>query len=160
MPLLVDHGRVLDEEGERLPAGEIRAYRPDEALPFEILADLLGLLAGALGQLLDLGADLVVVDLDRLLGDHGAQREVGAHGPRGRLAQLGEELLLVLPGGGEVLRDADALADLLLEAVREVVQAALHLLARRGSSGISISTRSAAASSTFSRTASCACTLA
>ena len=75
----------------------------------------------------DLGVDLVVGRRDLLLHDHRAQRQVGAHGLGGSDAHAGDELLLVLAGGGEVLRDRHAQA-LLLEPVREVVQAPLHLV--------------------------------
>ena len=123
----VDHFGVVHEELQGLRPCDVRAYRLENTAPFEILPNLGGLLVEALGDPLDLGGELVVGGLDLLLDDHGPQREVGADRLAGRLAQGVDELLLVLAGHGQVLRDRQAL-HLLLEAVRHVVQAALHLL--------------------------------
>ena len=66
------------------------------------------LLVHLLGQAVDLGVDLVVGRRDLLLGDHRAQREVGAHRLGGADPHAVDELLLVLAGRGEVLRDRHA----------------------------------------------------
>ena len=65
--LFVDHSGVVDEELECLPPGDIRAYRLQRALLFQVAAHPLGLLLESLGEALDLRVDLVVGRLRSLL---------------------------------------------------------------------------------------------
>ena len=55
---LVDDARVLDQELERLPSGDLRAYRLQDPPPFEIAPQPFGLLTGPFGQARDLGVEL------------------------------------------------------------------------------------------------------
>src|SRR5262245_2660498 len=66
----VDHGRVFDEELERLPARDIRAYRLQDTSSFEVAPHLFGLLLESLGEPLDLGVDLRVGRRDLFLRNY------------------------------------------------------------------------------------------
>ena len=125
VPLLVDHRCVFDEEFERLPTRKIRAYRLQHASPFEIAPYLFDLLFEPLGQALDLGLELVVGHLDRLLRDHGAQRQVGEHGPNRTFAHVVDERLGLLTGGLQVLFERRVL---MRQTVREIFDAPTRLV--------------------------------
>ena len=120
---------VVDEELECLASGQIRAYRLQAAPLSEIAAHLVGLLADALGQPGDLGVEVLIGRLDGFLSHDGPQGQVGPHRGGGPLAQAGEEGLLVLAGGREVLLDRGALV---AQPVGEVLEAAPQLLVDEG----------------------------
>ena len=124
----VEGDRGIDDELQRLAAGDVRAYRLQETPPVEIAAHLLRLLARPLGQTVDLGLELLVGRLDRLLDHDRAEREVGEDRLGRSAAHLLDELGLVLAGRGEPLRDRQALR---LEPVHEVVEPATPAPGRR-----------------------------
>src|SRR6185503_14042100 len=90
---VVDHGCVIDEELERLPARDIRAYRLQHTSSFEVAPHLLGLLLEALGEPLDLGVDLRVGGRDLFLRNYRAQRQVAEHRLHRAFAHLVDERL-------------------------------------------------------------------
>ena len=115
LTVLVDDLDVLEQPVERLALADLRGELADGVLGLVGLADRGGLLADLQGDPGVLGVDVVLVDLERLGGGDGAQRQVELGGPHRLLAHRLDELAGVLPGGLQPLLERDALA---LEALR------------------------------------------
>ena len=115
---------VVDQPVEGLALAQVRAYRRELVALLERQAHLGRGLLDPLGQLLELVVEVVLGDLEALgLGD-GPQGEVGLGGQHGGLPQLGDDGLLVLAGGRQVLLEVHALG---LEPHEQVLEPVLHL---------------------------------
>ena len=155
VPLLVDHGCVLDEEFERLPAGKIRAYRLQHAPPFEIAPHLCDFLLEPLGEPLDLGVDLVVARPRWPLASTTARSARSAS--TARAAPTRTSSMNACGSWPVASRYCSSARALVRQPVREIFDAPARLVVDERFGGGSIGTRSAAASSTLSRSAICAC---
>ena len=155
VPLLVDHGCVLDEEFERLPTCKIRAYRLQHASPFEVATYLFDLLLEPLGQALDLGVDLVVARPRSPLASTTARSARSASTARTAPSRtLVDERLRApgrWPGGTLRATRSDATA-----GARDL-RSRRRVSSSTSTSGAGIGTRSATASNTLSRVAMRAC---
>ena len=143
---------------QRLPSGDIRAYRLEDAPPVRgPCRTFAGFASSRSASRSISGVDLVVGGLDRLL----RRRPPAARGrpapprstpPRSSATNASCSWPVAARYCAIVAPCASSRCD-------EVVEAALHLLLRRAARGSRCRPRSAAASSTLSRTAICACTL-
>ena len=142
---------------ERLPSGDIRAYRlqtrpavRDRGAPCRASRS-----SRSASRSISASTSSSVASIASCATTARSARSASTASCRA-LAHLVDERLRVLAGGGEVLRDRST--PWCCEPVREVVRAGARISLSTSASGASIGTRSAAASSTLSRTAICACT--
>ena len=104
----IDELDVVQQPVERLRLADLGANLEVAGTALEGVADTRRLLAGLHGDPLVLGIEVVVGGVDRLGGGDGSQGEIETNGLFRLRAQLLDEGVGVLTGGGQELLDVDA----------------------------------------------------